>query len=55
MGFLPSCSCVNTTAWMHHMDTNKMHRKKARRELCKNAMSYFEQILEATPHKTAAV
>ena len=36
------------------MDTNKMHREKARWELCKNAMSYFEQILE-TPRKTAVV
>ena len=23
-GFLSCCGCVNTTAWMHHMDPNKM-------------------------------
>ena len=34
------------------MSTNKMHREKAKWEQHKNAMSYFEQILEATPHKT---
>ena len=32
-----------------------MHEEKARLDLHENAMSYFEQILEATPHKTAAV
>ena len=36
------------------MDANKMHREKARWELYKNATSYFEQILEVTPHKTIA-
>ena len=30
-------------------------KKKARWESHKNAMSYTEQILEATSHKTAAV
>ena len=25
---LPSCGCVSTTVWMHHLDTNKMHDKK---------------------------
>ena len=55
MGILPSCSYVSTTVWVHYMDTNKMHGKKARQEPHKNAMCYFEQILEATPHKTAAV
>ena len=28
MGFFPSYGCVNTTVWMQHMDTNKMHGKK---------------------------
>ena len=46
MRFPPSCSCIHTTIWMHHMDGNKMHREKAWWELHKNAMSYFEQILE---------
>ena len=40
---------------MHHMDVNKAYREKAGRELHKNATSYFEQILEATPYETAAV
>ena len=40
---------------MHHMDADKTHREKARRELHKNATSYIEQILEATPHETTPV
>ena len=40
---------------MHHMDTDKAYKEKARQELHKNAMSYIEQILEATSYKTAAV
>ena len=40
---------------MHHMDANKTHGEKTRWELHKNAMCYFEQILKATPLKTAAV
>ena len=28
MGFLLNCGCVNTTVWMHPMDTNKMHGEK---------------------------
>ena len=35
-------------------DTDKSIQK-ARQELHKNAISYIEQILEATPHETAAV
>ena len=37
------------------MDTDKIYGEKVWWELHKNATSYFEQILEATPHKTAAV
>ena len=37
------------------MATYKTHREKARWELHKNAVSYLEQILEATPHETTAV
>ena len=37
------------------MDANKTHREKARWELHKNSSSYFEQIFEATFHKTTAV
>ena len=55
MGFLPGCGYVSTTVWMHHMDTNKAHGEKARWELHKNAISYFEQILETIPHETTAV
>ena len=51
----PSCGSVNTTVWMYHVDTNKMHWEKARWELYMNAMCCFEQKLEATPHKKAAV
>ena len=28
MGFLPSCCCVHTTIWMHHINTNKMHQNE---------------------------
>ena len=55
MQFLPSNDYVNSTRWMHHMDTDKVYREKARQELHKNAMSYIEQIQEATSHETAAV
>ena len=55
MGFLPSSSCVNTTVQMHHMDADKTHWEKARRELQKNVMSYFEQTLKTTAHETTAV
>ena len=37
------------------MDADKMQREKARGELHKNSMSYIEQTLEATPHKTTVV
>ena len=55
MGFLPSCSCINTTVWMHHIDANKTHGEKASGKLHKNAACCFELILEATFHKTAVV
>ena len=45
---------INTIVSMHHIDTDKMHREKAKQELHKNATSYVEQILETTPHKTTA-
>ena len=40
---------------MDHMDANKMYREKSRWELHKDDKNYFEQNLEATPHKTTAV
>ena len=48
--FFPSSGCVNTTLWMHLMDTDKTHREKAERELHKKATSHIQQILEATSH-----
>ena len=36
---------------MHYMETDKTHREKARREMCKNMTKYTEQILEATFHE----
>ena len=54
-GFLPNCSCVHTTMWVHHMGANKMHSKKVRWALHKNAASCFQQILEAIPHKKVSV
>ena len=40
---------------MHIMDADKTAWEKGKRELHKKATSNFEQILEATPHKTTAV
>ena len=40
---------------MHHMDSDKAYREKAKQEFYKNATSSIEQILKATSHKTAAV
>ena len=55
MQFPTRSSCVNSTIWMHHMDANKAYTEKARQELHKNVVSYIEQILEETSHKTATV
>ena len=40
---------------MHHMEAYKTFLEKAKWELYKNAMSYIEQILEATPHETTVL
>ena len=40
---------------MHHMDANETHGEKAWQQLHKNVASCIEQVLLATPHKTAAV
>ena len=32
MEILPSCSCVNTTIWLHHSDSNEAPGKKTRWE-----------------------
>ena len=55
MGFLPSCSCVHTTMWMHHIDTNKTLLEKALLELRNYTMCCLEQILDTTSNKIAAV
>ena len=47
--FFPSCGCVNSTVWMHYLDDKKIHGKKARWELRKNATCCLEQILETAP------
>ena len=49
-----SCGCVNTTVRKHHVGANKTSTK-ARWELSKNAMTYLEQILEATPDETTTI
>ena len=35
MTFFPNCAYVNTSKWMHHMDTSETHREKAGLELNK--------------------
>ena len=41
---------------MHCEDVRKKrYKEKARQQLHKNATSNIEQVLEATPHKAAAV
>ena len=52
---LPSSDRVDTAIWMHYMDANETVGEKAWRQLHKNAASNIEQVLEATPHKAAAV
>ena len=40
---------------MHHMDANSTNEEKAWLQLHKNDASSIEQVLEAAPHKAAAV
>ena len=53
-GFFPTSNCVNTMIWMHCIMWTKRMEKRLNgnytRMLC-----YFEQILHATFHKTAAL
>ena len=53
--FLPSCGCVGTTVWMHHIGSNKNQREKARWEQHENATYSLEQILNAEVPKRATV
>ena len=55
MGIIPSCSHVSTAVWLHQLDFNEALREKGRWELHKNIACCLEQILEAAPHKIAAV
>ena len=55
MGFLPSYSCFNITAWMHHIDADKRNEEKAICEVQKNATHFLKQIWKATPPKTAII
>ena len=55
MGFLTSCDSAGTIVWMHHLDSNETHGKKAKWELHNNVTCYFKNILEATSFNTAAV
>ena len=43
------------STWMRQMDADWAFREKAWQQLHKNSANYIEQILEATPHKTAAI
>ena len=40
---------------MHYMDANKTNGEKAWWHLHENAASNIEQVMEAAPHKAAAV
>ena len=53
--FFPSSSRVDTAVWMPYMDANETYEEKAWRQLHKNATGNIEQVLEAVPHKAAAV
>ena len=55
MQFLPSCGRVNTAIWIQYKDANKTYGEKAWRQLHKNAASNIEQVMEAAPHKAAAL
>ena len=55
MAFLPSSGHVSITVWMHHLDSSETLGEKARWYLQTNAMCCFEQIMEVTPEKIAAV
>ena len=48
-------ACFFTAVWIPDMDANKTYGEKAWWQLHKNAESNIEQILEAAPHKAAAV
>ena len=49
-GIPPSLSCVSTTLWLHHFDSDESPVEKAWWELYEDAIYCFEQILEAAPY-----
>ena len=53
--FFPKSGRVDTAISMHYMDANEMDGKKPWWQLHNNSASNIEQVLGATPHKTAAV
>ncbi len=52
MQFLPGSSRVDIAIWMHYMDATKQMEKKLDDNYTR---SNIEQVLEATPHKAAAL
>ena len=52
-GILASSGHVSTTVPIHPMNANEMHEEIVIWGLHKDVTWYFEQILEATPHKVA--
>ena len=53
--FFPSSARINTDVWMHYIDANETYGEDAWRQLHKNTESNSESVMEAAPHKTAAV
>ena len=53
--FLPGSGRVDTTVWMHHLDSNQTAGEEAWRQLHKNAASNIEQVLAATSHKAPTI
>ena len=54
-GILLCSTRVSPIVWLHHLDFNESPGEKAGRELLKDAVCGFKQILEVTPDKTTAV
>ena len=46
---------IDTAIWMHYLDANWTSEEEAREQLHKNAASYIEQVLAATPHKAPTI
>ena len=54
-GIIPSCGCINTTVWMHQLESNEKNGEKASQELHRMATCCFQQIPEVTSHKTVSL